>query len=818
MGTFICLSSAANLRCESLSRIRSEVLIIPPVLEVIFATYLVAAEWGSGSRKHFLLVAEGWTYFFLALIDLLSHITPAARKSLPLFKSLDIFIASASFLPLLFYTLFLFLFSSEKLIQNLPQRYQRIVKYLIIIFIPTIVALNEINSFVGISRRTLQGSILAIGFRSDSDQAIWTFFSSLTIAILAIYQAINFVLTFYQLLRVFIDKRRIETSESDEAHLFRGIGWIAAGIKLGAIETIVGFAPAGFEGAITRRILRLLGRGCLIIGIVKGMDIVEDFRNLHEELRGQPSRGFRRSRLKPLISNPRSSTFRRLSPTQAAFHEPPRAPPLPPELFLSDKSPSIATFDTRTPTVPGLMDRQSSAYRTSRRDMYQSPSYASPFGFRFPNASPTMQTPTLRPQRVTVNYLEGQAPMLEMRFSSLDMDIPSPSAISENAKFRYPSDASGLSIASAFPNVASTYLQNPPQAMLRPVLARSRTVEMRSTKKHRYKRSNFYTPEARPMSSDSLASDSLEAVRDLAAQFPGLPSCVTGKFHGSVQGDDYEWEDEYSVHGVSRETSTRTYRSERSLTRMVSRSNSLAKRRPPPQLDINAADAASKAPSQNDSMRADAGHEVSHYLQGDGTAASSPYTQVSSSFGFESRRESLVETPVTDPGHNPFIGDDAAPPSSKSQTFASSEYGGGSGESIRSAEWLATASRGQRVKAVDIEAYRSVAGPVSKAEARSLSDVRTAPDKSENRMASPTLSMPWLPNANDVRAKREGWSRNDLARIKSVGSAPRRVTPTPTSAGFSGVSILVERTEADALIKRVDKESGRDLYVSGYAV
>jgi hypothetical protein len=403
--------------------------------------------------------------------------------------------------------------------------------------------------------------------------------------------------------------------------------------------------------------------------------------------------------------------------------------------------------------------------------------------------------------------------MLEMRFSSLDMDIPSPSAISENANFRYPSSVSGLSIASAFPNVASTYLQNIPQAMLRPVLARSRsTVEMGSTK-HRYKRS---TLEARPISSDSLASDSLEAVRDLAVQFPGLPSRITGKFYGSVQDDDYEWGDEYPVHSVSRETSAKTYRSEYSLTSMVSRNNSLAERKPLPQLDINAADAASKAPSQNDSMRAEAGHEVSHYLEGDDTAASSPYTQVSTSFGFGSRRESLVETPVTDPGHDPFIGD-ATPPSGKSQTFASSEYGSGSGESIRSAEWLATASRGQRVNAVDMEAYRSGAGPVSKVEARSLTDVRTIPDNSENRMASPALSMPWLPNAHGVQAKREGW--NNLARIKSVGSAPRRVTPTPTSAGFPGVSILVERTEVDALIKRVEKnQGGTPLYVSGDAV
>ena len=79
-----------------------------------------------------------------------------------------------------------------------------------------------------------------------------------------------FFLAFYQLLRVFIDQRRIETSQSDEAHLIRGIGWVAGGLKLGAIETLLGFAPVGFGGAFTRRLLRLLARACLVIGIVKG--------------------------------------------------------------------------------------------------------------------------------------------------------------------------------------------------------------------------------------------------------------------------------------------------------------------------------------------------------------------------------------------------------------------------------------------------------------------------------------------------------------------------------------------------------------------
>ena len=50
----------------------------------------------------------------------------------------------------------------------------------------------------------------------------------------------------------------------------RGIGWIATGLKLGAIESVAGFANAGFGGALTRKILRLVARAFLIIGVIKG--------------------------------------------------------------------------------------------------------------------------------------------------------------------------------------------------------------------------------------------------------------------------------------------------------------------------------------------------------------------------------------------------------------------------------------------------------------------------------------------------------------------------------------------------------------------
>ncbi len=42
------------------------------------------------------------------------------------------------------------------------------------------------------------------------------------------------------------------------------------GLKLGAIETVVGFAHTSFSGALIRRVLRLLARACLCIGVVKG--------------------------------------------------------------------------------------------------------------------------------------------------------------------------------------------------------------------------------------------------------------------------------------------------------------------------------------------------------------------------------------------------------------------------------------------------------------------------------------------------------------------------------------------------------------------
>lgn len=114
------------------------------------------------------------------------------------------------------------------------------------------------------------GGRIFIGFKNDRDHDVWQFFTSMTLALHTAYQAINFSFAFFRLVKAFLNQRDLEAASSDQGYLFKGTGWISGGLKLGAIETVIGFAHAGFGGAITRRILRLLSHACLSIGVVKG--------------------------------------------------------------------------------------------------------------------------------------------------------------------------------------------------------------------------------------------------------------------------------------------------------------------------------------------------------------------------------------------------------------------------------------------------------------------------------------------------------------------------------------------------------------------
>ncbi|KAF9045529.1 hypothetical protein BJ165DRAFT_1477986 [Panaeolus papilionaceus] len=449
----VCLSSASTLRCASLSKIENVILVVPPALEVIFSTSLIFMKWGSG-RRYLLLTAEGWVYLLLALMELVANIVPAVRDNLSLFRNFDRGIGVTSFLPIFFYTFFLYLFTGSELVETLPYRIKRGSRLILIIFIPVIVIFNETASFIGISIGQVtvrRASTVVVGFASKREEELWTFFTSVTLAVLTLFQAIVFSITFFRLFQALGHQRRIEEKKTDMAHLIKGAAWISAAVKLGAIETVVGFGGGGFGVALTRRILRLLSRACLCIGLVKGLDSVEDFRNLRTEVLGikNSKQEWRGSRLRQFISNPRLSTFRQLSPTAAAFHAIPRAPSALLGAMNSDEKPAVISDALVVPTpIPSraLMNPTINAAR--RKSKLEKPrprnsTYStSAKSFRLQENVPTMdQFVSLKEkvsrQRVTVLY-NGGAPTLHMRFSTLDVLNPE-NLVSDKLSSRAPS-------------------------------------------------------------------------------------------------------------------------------------------------------------------------------------------------------------------------------------------------------------------------------------------------------------------------------------------------------------------------------------------
>jgi hypothetical protein len=167
--TGLCLSDASILRCESFTLIQSEVLIAPVGLALIFSLALIFTNRYTSrlafffstmttrahplDRRFLLITVEGLTYFCLSLLDLLSHLLPAVRDNLSIFQTVDLVLAATSFLPLLLYSLFLLLFTRAELIDIIPTHLRTVSVLSLALFIPAIVALNELASFLGVSRR-----------------------------------------------------------------------------------------------------------------------------------------------------------------------------------------------------------------------------------------------------------------------------------------------------------------------------------------------------------------------------------------------------------------------------------------------------------------------------------------------------------------------------------------------------------------------------------------------------------------------------------------------------------------------------------------
>ncbi len=145
--------------------------------------------------------------------------------------------------------------------------------------------------------------------------------SSTSLALLTVTQALTFLLFFVRLVSGLVKQRNIEDRAATEREgvLFRGLGWLAVGIKLSAIESILGWITPSFGLVFTRRGLRMIGRACIIIGVVKGfvravrhfvcLSDIMDFRpELREEfiiLDNENGRDFPSGTRKLRVSGPR---------------------------------------------------------------------------------------------------------------------------------------------------------------------------------------------------------------------------------------------------------------------------------------------------------------------------------------------------------------------------------------------------------------------------------------------------------------------------------------------------------------------------------
>ncbi|KAG9307980.1 hypothetical protein JVU11DRAFT_12028 [Chiua virens] len=717
--SLICLSLSPNLRCFGFTIPQFATLIIPPVIEVIISLLFIYLCSGpdrqvfnvlSGiqiisssydRRAQFLLAVDGILYFIWALLDVLSHVVPAARNSLSLFKVLDFLLGAVSFTPILLYTLSLYRLSFQNFLPAFPRNLQPYLEISLPLLLLFAVAINEVSSFVGTYLGTIPNQGLPIVEFSNNSETLWFSLSRSSLAIYTVIQFLFFLLAFSRLSTAFLDQRRIELTHSDEHHYYHGMAWITTGIILGVIETIVGFSEMSFGITLTRRILRLISRTFLMYGLLKGLDVAENFETLPDELRGVSSISKRISHM--LGANPqRKKTFHRFSQTCSA----------------------------------PLRENLLSQAEKQRRE-----------------------------QRVTVHYEKGQAPSLEIRFSSLD--FPAQAILADMVQQRRGS-LSGLIPGLA--NAGSGAQRHQENLSHEMAFTRNSILDTRKAKPAFVDADSDDTPDwiGPPdrrhvrQGSGGTVSDNLSIVRDLERRFPSLPPRVTGKYRGSILGQNYE-EDPYPVIGISRQSSLRhdggaRNQSEGGATSTVALSSSGSiKRKPaPPLLDMAyISDPRTRRPSTWGGLN----QTTPNYTAESPMVPNSPW-----------------ETATGYSSDHTLAGEPSTPRSRRlnARNLIQRASRALSDASIRSAEWLASARvpRSDRtpLTAADIQMYRRGAlGPGS---------AHPASNAGEGTLPGDNLTKPSRRSADDIRA----FIRPDGHPI-GAGRAPLRIISTPTHDG-----------------------------------
>jgi len=130
------------------------------------------------------------------------------------------------------------------------------------------------------------GDQIAVGPDMSSFQFGREFLRSISLALLVIYQVITFLVFFIRLASCMLAQYNIEDRAAAEWEgiLYRGLGWLAVGAKISAVETAVGFATTSFGVILTRRVLRMIGRACIIIGVIKGFAFPHRIFSLYDNV------------------------------------------------------------------------------------------------------------------------------------------------------------------------------------------------------------------------------------------------------------------------------------------------------------------------------------------------------------------------------------------------------------------------------------------------------------------------------------------------------------------------------------------------------
>ncbi|EJD41557.1 hypothetical protein AURDEDRAFT_186509 [Auricularia subglabra TFB-10046 SS5] len=332
MSSTFCFSVAETLRCAGLTRQESLFLLIPALVEALIGLPLLYIKRGRRCRMYWLFVLEGLVYAALATMDYIVHTRAADLSQMAAFKIVDQVIGATSFIPLLCYTLFLYLFSRARLFPLLSKSWSKLLSRTVLISIPVIIALNEVSSFLGVRYTPLQlpggKTTLGVGFANAAALGPWNIIANTTLALVTAYQAIHFCVAFLHFFqKAFRGERAFSTASERDLRLYsmNGTGWLAVGLKLGAVETVLGFAGFTFAPTIVRRVLRVLGRAFVLIGVSLSPDAPdsEGFmmfgspggpRGDMQQRRG----GSGRSNLRAMISQPQTETFRRLDANDAS--------------------------------------------------------------------------------------------------------------------------------------------------------------------------------------------------------------------------------------------------------------------------------------------------------------------------------------------------------------------------------------------------------------------------------------------------------------------------------------------------------------------